>query len=108
MNCAICELRRPRRHCPGIHGDICSICCGTEREVTVDCPFECEYLQEARLREKLPPLNQADVPNGDIQVTEKFLRENEPLTAFIAGDILTTAFAHPVTNTFAHHDTLIP
>ena len=100
MNCAICELRRPRRYCPGIHGDICSICCGTEREVTVDCPFECEYLQEARYREKLPAVNEEDVPNPDIKVTEKFLRENEPLTAFIAGAILSTAFENPGTNDY--------
>ena len=53
MPCAICQIRRPRRFCPGVRGDICSLCCGTEREVTVNCPLDCEYLQEARKHEKL-------------------------------------------------------
>ena len=45
MNCAICETRRPRRYCPGVRGEICAICCGTAREVTVDCPLDCPYLR---------------------------------------------------------------
>ena len=40
-------MRRPKRFCPGVRGDICTICCGTEREITVDCPLDCVYLREA-------------------------------------------------------------
>src|SRR5215212_6262711 len=69
MACAICETRRPRRFCPGVRGDICSVCCGTEREVTVDCPFECEYLQQSRHHEKPAPLDSPALPNQDIRVT---------------------------------------
>ena len=82
--CRICETRRPRRYCPGVRGDICSICCGTEREVSVDCPFECEYLQEARAHEKPPEVDPKTFPNADIRVTESFLREHEPLLMFAA------------------------
>lgn len=85
--CRICETRRPRRYCPGVHGDICSVCCGEEREQTVDCPFECEYLAEARRHEKPPEILPEDVPNKDIRVTESFLREHEPLLT-IASRIL--------------------
>ncbi len=77
--CRICETRRPRRHCPGVGGDICSICCGEEREATVDCPLDCEFLQEARLRERPPHLDPASVPNQDIRVPESFLRDHEEL-----------------------------
>jgi hypothetical protein len=77
--CRICEKRRPRRYCPGIHGDICSQCCGEERENTVDCPFDCSYLMEARRHEKPPDLTPEDIPNKDIRVTEGFLRDREPL-----------------------------
>jgi hypothetical protein len=90
MACAICETRRPKRFCPGVRGDICSICCGTEREVTVDCPLDCEYLQEARRREKPAPLEELAIPNRDIRVTETFLRDNEPLLVF-AGQTLAGA-----------------
>src|SRR6185295_2885304 len=58
MACAICETRRPRRFCPGVRGDICAICCGTEREVTVTCPLDCEYLREARKHDRPPLLDE--------------------------------------------------
>jgi len=57
MECAICQTRRPRRFCPGVRGEICSLCCGAEREVTVDCPLDCEFLREARRHEKAPEPN---------------------------------------------------
>ena len=78
MTCAICETRRPRRFCPGVRGDICAICCGTEREISVDCPMDCEYLVEARRREK-PAAPQGEIPNRDIEVTERLVEENEQL-----------------------------
>ena len=97
MACAICETRRPRRFCPGVRGDICSVCCGTEREVTVDCPLDCEYLQEARLHDRPVEIDPATVPNQDIRVTEEFLRDNEMLLMMtsraVAGATLDTAGA---------------
>jgi hypothetical protein len=92
MACAICETRRPRRFCPGVRGDICSICCGTEREITVDCPLDCEYLQEARRRERPAPVEESTIPNRDIRVTETFLRENEPLLVFTGRSLAGAAF----------------
>ena len=77
MSCAICQNRKPRRHCIGIHADICTVCCGTEREETVSCPIECEYLQEAYRHERVEAPDPATLPNRDIQVTEEFLRDNE-------------------------------
>jgi hypothetical protein len=84
MKCKICRERKPRRFCPGVHGDICSICCGQQREVTVDCPLDCEYLQESRQYERVPEPDPADFPNQDIRVSESFLRDHEPLLLFLA------------------------
>ncbi len=83
MTCAICETRRPRRYCPGVRGEICSICCGTEREVTVSCPLDCPYLRDAREHERVAPVDPEKVPNRDIQVTEAFLTQHEPLLLFV-------------------------
>lgn len=77
--CKICGVRRPRRYCPGVGGDICPLCCGNEREVTVNCPLDCVYLREARSREKLPDVDPRTFPNADIKVSEDFLRRNEAL-----------------------------
>jgi hypothetical protein len=82
MSCAICQTRRPRRFCPGVGGDICSLCCGTEREVTVDCPLDCEFLREARRHEKISS-DPALAPNQDIPLTEKFLQEHQALLNFV-------------------------
>ncbi len=82
MDCAICHTRRARRFCPGVRGDICSICCGTEREVTVNCPLDCEFLQAARKQPKARP--EGEIPNRDIRVTEAMLAENQDLVVFFA------------------------
>jgi hypothetical protein len=95
MSCAICEARRPRRYCPGVQGHICAICCGTEREVTVDCPFDCVYLQEARRHEKPSEIAPGDVPNRDIRVTDEFLERNGPLASFTSAHIVRSSTQIP-------------
>jgi hypothetical protein len=90
-NCQICETRRPRRFCPGVRGEICAPCCGSEREQTVDCPLDCEYLREARLHEKPREVTEADFPNRDVSVTEQFLLDHEPLLIFLAQAVLAGA-----------------
>lgn len=95
MNCAICGIRKPRRHCPGIHGDICTVCCGTEREQSVDCPLDCAYLHEAHRHEKLPEIDASTLPNADIKVTEDLLRANEVLLAFLSTAVYEGALASP-------------
>jgi hypothetical protein len=83
MSCALCRVRRPRRSCPGVRGEICTICCGREREVSVTCPLDCEHLREARRHDKPVPLDPAEVPHREIEVTEKFLADNEELLIFL-------------------------
>ncbi len=80
----MCRTRRPRRFCPGVRGEICSPCCGTEREVTVECPLDCEFLREGRRHQRAPARDAAEFPNRDIQVSEKLLRDNEPLLTFLS------------------------
>jgi hypothetical protein len=84
VKCVICQVRKPRRACPGVHGEICTVCCGTGREESIDCPLDCVYLHDAHEHEKLPELDPALLPNQDIKVTEDFLHANEMLLAFLA------------------------
>lgn len=95
MSCAICETRKPRRYCPGVRGEICAPCCGAEREVTVECPFECEHLQEARRHERVPELKEEEIPNRDIEITDAFLKENDPLVALSGRMLLEAARETP-------------
>ena len=81
MSCAICEKRKEKRFCPAVHGRICPQCCGEQREVTLDCPSDCVYLQQAREHEK--PRGMADVNPADIflqvEVGDEFLYQREHL-----------------------------
>ena len=95
MNCVICKIRKPRRHCPAVHGDICTICCGTEREQSLDCPLDCTYLQDAHEHERPPELDASTLPNQDVQITEDFLRANEIMMAFLAITIFEAALQSP-------------
>ena len=47
MSCPICEKRKAARFCPAKGEKICAVCCGIEREVTIDCPADCSYLVAA-------------------------------------------------------------
>jgi len=95
MTCVICETRRPKRDCPGVRGAICTVCCGKEREVTVDCPLDCEYLRDARQREKPAGADPKDFPNQDIKVSERFLRENETLLVLLGKGVVESALSTP-------------
>jgi hypothetical protein len=83
VNCVICGIRKPKRQCPGVNGAICSICCGTEREQSVDCPLSCDYLKEAHRHEKPPALDPASLPNQEIRVPESFIEAHEWLLVFL-------------------------
>jgi hypothetical protein len=81
VSCAICESRKEKRFCPAVHGRICPQCCGEQREVTLDCPSECVYLQQAREHEKPRPVE--DLDQGalfpQVEVGDQFLYEREHL-----------------------------
>jgi hypothetical protein len=81
VSCEICEKRKEKRFCPAIHGRICPQCCGEQREVTLDCPSDCVYLQQAREHEKprsMKDLNPIDL-FAQVEVEDQFLYQHEPL-----------------------------
>ena len=85
--CKICNKRRARRHCPGVGGEICPQCCGTERENTVDCPHDCEHLRAARVHEQLAPIPPDEIPNKDIRVTNEFIEQHEQVITWMTAAV---------------------
>ena len=81
MSCAICETRKEKRFCPAVHGRICPVCCGEQREVTLDCPSDCVYLQQARQHEKPRPMEELDQATlfPQVEVPQPFIYEREHL-----------------------------
>lgn len=64
-----------------MHGRICPQCCGEQREVTLDCPLECVYLQQGRDHERprqIEALDQAAL-FPKVEVGQQFLYAQEHL-----------------------------
>jgi hypothetical protein len=55
LNCTLCETRKEKRFCPALHARICAACCGTHRELILDCPSDCSYLKQAREYDRFRP-----------------------------------------------------
>jgi hypothetical protein len=69
VNCPICQKRKPGRFCPAKAEKICAVCCGTEREVTIDCPSDCGYLLSSHRYENEHPRNlPQETPLLDVRI----------------------------------------
>ena len=80
MACPICEKRKAKRYCPAKAESICTVCCGTEREVTIDCPSDFPYLVESRRHElERREIDWASVPFADTKIPSSFVGRHEPL-----------------------------
>jgi hypothetical protein len=100
MTCAICEKRPPKRYCPAKGEKICAICCGREREVTIDCPSDCPHLIGARRyeAEHRKPLSADEYPYREVSVREDFVYERWPVITALAGAILNFQLQHQELN----------
>jgi|SRR5271170_4525279 hypothetical protein len=90
MTCSICGKRPAKRFCPAKGEKICAICCGREREVTIDCLPDCPHLTAARRYESehRKPVSGDDLPYRDISVAVDFVYERWPAIAGVATTIL--------------------
>jgi hypothetical protein len=97
MSCAICQKRKPKRHCPGVRGEICALCCGTERENSVTCPFDCPYLQEAHRYEweRNPGAPIDGIPYPQHEIHDNFLYHHDAFIGMIATTMLKRALELP-------------
>ena len=93
MSCVICERRKEKRFCPAVHGRICAQCCGEQREVTLDCPGDCVYLQQAREHDKPRAASELDqsLLFPHLEVGEQFLYEQEHLIVGLSFALATAA-----------------
>jgi hypothetical protein len=88
VSCPICEKRKAARFCPAKGEKICAVCCGTEREVSIDCPSDCSYLVAAHRYEdghqrSLP----ADTPLLDEKIPQDIVYTHQQLMAAVAFSI---------------------
>ena len=99
MLCPICEKRKPGRSCPAKGEKICAVCCGTEREVSIDCPVDCGYLVAAHRYEEqhqrtLPP----GTPLLDVRLTSDIIHTHQQLLSALAFTIARFCAEHREAN----------
>lgn len=94
MACAICESRKEKRFCPAVHGRICAVCCGTGREVTLDCPSDCPYLRQAREHERPRAVEEIEPAAlfPQIELQRELVHEREPLLAGLSHGMAQAAY----------------
>jgi len=86
--CPICEKRKAARFCPAKGEKICAVCCGTEREVTIDCPPDCSYLVAAhRYEDEHRRSLAADTPLLDEKIPQDIVYTHQQLMAALAFSI---------------------
>jgi len=76
--CPICNKRRAERYCPALGEKICAVDCGTGREVSIDCPYDCPHLLAAHRweEEHRPPLAEGDIPFPDVSFPADLVHEH--------------------------------
>jgi hypothetical protein len=91
--CSICNKRRAERYCPAKGEKICAIDCGTEREVTIDCPSDCAYLVAAHRWEQshLKPIAESDVPFPDVSFPSGQIQSGQAMLSGLGYTVLVYA-----------------
>jgi len=88
VSCPICEKRKPARFCPAKGEKICAVCCGTEREVTIDCPSDCSHLLSAhRYEDEHQRSLPAGTPLLDEKIPQDILYTHQQLMSALAFSI---------------------
>jgi hypothetical protein len=96
--CPICEKRKPGRFCPAKAEKICAVCCGTEREVSIDCPADCGYLVAAHRYENQHPREfPAGTPLQDTRITSDTIHTHGQFLSAIAFTVAKFCFTQPST-----------
>lgn len=96
MSCPICEKRKAERFCPAKAEKICAVCCGKEREVTIDCPADCTYLIAAHRYESEHPRSlPADTPLLEETIPQDVVHLQQQLMAALAFSIAKFCAAQP-------------
>jgi hypothetical protein len=83
--CTFCEKRKAERFCPAKGEKICAVCCGKEREVSIDCPSDCSYLLAAhRYEDQHQRSLPAETPLLDVKIPQDVIHMQQNALSGIA------------------------
>jgi hypothetical protein len=77
--CPLCSERAGKRFCPAKDAKICAVCCGTKREIEIDCPSSCPYLKASRSYESEKPIPDPEVAAKARDLDPAFIEEFHPI-----------------------------
>jgi hypothetical protein len=98
VSCAICGKRKAERFCPAKGEKICAVCCGKEREVSIDCPSDCSYLVAAhRYEDQHQRSLPEDTPLLDVKVPQDVIYAHQNVLSGLAFTAAKFSAAHPAT-----------
>jgi len=95
LTCPICHKRKVKRFCPARGDNICAVCCGTEREVTIDCPADCPHLVASRkYDEGRRQVDWSNIPFSDVHISNEFAQSHAVLLMTLISSIWGYAREH--------------
>jgi hypothetical protein len=96
VSCPICEKRKTERFCPAKGEKICAVCCGKEREVSIDCPPDCSYLVAAhRYEDQHQRSLPEDTPLLDVKVPQDVIYTHQNVLSGLAFTAAKFSAEHP-------------
>lgn len=90
MPCPLCRERRAKRQCPALGRTICAACCGSKRQVEINCPPHCGYLLAAQAHPPASVRRQQELDLGFVMAMREGLAPAQSnlllaLLGFVAG-----------------------
>ena len=77
--CPLCSERAGKRYCPAKDTQICAVCCGTKREVEIDCPSSCPYLKASRSYEAEKRIPDPELAAKANRYDDNFISKYNPI-----------------------------
>ncbi len=93
--CPLCSHRQGKRYCPAVAEQICTVCCGTKREIEIDCPSSCSYLKASRTYESEKPIPDPQVGAKVHNYDERFVQRHQPILDALTNSVLEERMASP-------------
>ena len=81
--CPLCSERSAKRFCPAKDTEICAVCCGTHREIDIDCPSTCIHLKAGQLYESERKPVDAALANRVQNFGQQFVQHYGPILALL-------------------------
>ena len=86
--CPLCTERAGKRFCPAKAEQICAVCCGTKREIELDCPGSCTYLKSSHDYESEKRVLDAELAAKARRFDEEFVHRYGPLLDVISAAVV--------------------